>query len=97
MIMPRYAIAYDISSNSRRRKVANFLDSLGDRVQNSVFELVVSQSMLEECLAQVKELIDLKEDKVAIYFICSTCESKRVYLGMTENICDIGNEKVFVV
>jgi len=95
--MPRYAIAYDISSNSRRRKVANYLDSLGDRVQNSVFEMVVSQSMLKQCLDQVKELIDFSEDRVAVYFICGTCESKRVYLGTNDGLSNIGNEQAFVV
>ncbi len=95
--MPRYAIAYDISCDSRRRKVSDYLDSLGDRVQNSVFELVVSHSILEHCLNQVKQFIDLNEDKVAVYFMCSNCESKRIYLGIQEGVSDIGSEHVFVV
>ena len=95
--MPRYAIAYDISSDSRRRKVANLLDSFGDRVQNSVFELVVSRSMLAKCLQRMKKLLNLKEDKVVVYFLCRTCESKRSYLGLNDGITDIGNEQVFVV
>lgn len=77
--------------------MANYLDSLGDRVQNSVFELVMSQSMLEQCLDHVKGLIDLQEDKVAAYFICGTCASKRMYLGVSDGICGIGNEQVFIV
>jgi len=95
--MPRYAIAYDISDNSRRRKVADLLDSLGDRVQNSVFELVVSRSMIDECLQRVKELLNEKEDKVAVYSLCRTCEAKRVYAGRVEGITEIGEETVFVV
>jgi len=95
--MPRYAIAYDISDNSRRRKVSNCLDSYGDRVQNSVFEMVVSQSMLKNCLNQVSKIINSTEDKVAVYFICNSCEPKRVYLGKSEGISDIGDESVFVV
>ncbi len=95
--MPRYAIAYDISNNSRRRKVFNCLDSIGDRVQNSVFEMVVSQPMFEKCLSQVKELIDISEDRVVVYFLCNTCESKRLYLGVNDGIRDIGDEQVFIV
>lgn len=95
--MPRYVISYDIADNSRRRKVANLLDSFGDRVQNSVFELVVSRSMLEQCLACVKELLSLKEDKVAVYFLCGTCEPKRIYIGLVDGVTDIGDEHVFVV
>ncbi len=95
--MPRYTIAYDISNNSRRRKVANCLDSYGDRVQNSVFEMVVSPLMLQNCLNQVRNIIDSAEDKVAVYFICSNCESKRLYLGKDEDIYNVGNEDVFIV
>ena len=95
--MPRYVVAYDISGDSRRRNVADFLDSIGDRVQNSVFELVVSQSMLDQCLRRISELVDVTEDTVAIYFLCGTCESKRVYLGLSNGIANIGDEHVFVV
>ena len=95
--MPRYAIAYDITDNSRRRKVANLLDSFGDRVQNSVFELVVSRSMLAQCLRCLKELLNMKEDKLVVYFLCRTCESKRIYLGLVDGTTDIGDEHVFVV
>ena len=95
--MPRYAIAYDIADNSRRRKVANLLDSLGDRVQNSVFELVVSRSMLTKCLHSIKELLNLEEDKVVVYFLCRTCESKRIYVGAVDGTTEIGDEQVFVV
>lgn len=95
--MPRYAVAYDIADNSRRRKVANLLDSFGDRVQNSVFELVVSRSMLTQCLKSVKELLNLQEDKLVVYFLCQTCESKRTYIGSVDGITNIGDEHVFVV
>lgn len=95
--MPRFAIAYDISDNSRRRKVANCLDSYGDRVQNSVFEMVVTQSMLQNCLSQVRDIIDSAEDKVVVYFICSNCESKRMYFGKGEEVRNIGEEDVFFV
>ena len=95
--MPHYSIAYDIANNSRRRKVANLLDSYGDRVQNSVFEMVITKSMLETCLKRMKELLDLKEDKVVVYFLCKVCESKRIYIGDMEDSHTIGEEQVFIV
>ncbi|MCY4225286.1 MAG: CRISPR-associated endonuclease Cas2 [Bacteroidetes bacterium] len=95
--MPRYAIAYDIANNARRRKVANLLDSYGDRVQNSVFEMVVTKPMLEICLNRMKEFLDLKEDKVVVYFLCKVCESKRIYIGDVEDTPSIGEEQVFIV
>ncbi len=95
--MPRYAIAYDIANNARRRKVANLLDSYGDRVQNSVFEMVVTKPMLEICLNRMKEFLDLNEDKVVVYFLCKVCESKRIYIGDVEDTPSIGEEQVFIV
>ncbi|MCY3999905.1 MAG: CRISPR-associated endonuclease Cas2 [Bacteroidetes bacterium] len=95
--MPRYAIAYDIANNARRRKVANLLDSYGDRVQNSVFEMVVTKPMLEICLSRMKEFLDLNEDKVVVYFLCKVCESKRIYIGDVEDTPSIGEEQVFIV
>ena len=94
--MPRYAIAYDISNDSRRRKVAECLDSYGDRVQNSVFEMVVSRMMLKQCLSRIKMFLDEDTDKVAVYFMCGSCEQKRAYLGSSEGIDRIGDEHVFV-
>jgi len=95
--MPRYAVAYDIADNSRRRKVSNLLDSYGDRVQNSVFEMVVTKPMLETCLTRMKKFLNLKEDKVVVYFLCKVCQSKRIYLGDVDDTDEIGDEQVFIV
>jgi len=95
--MPRYAVAYDIADNSRRRKVSNLLDSYGDRVQNSFFEMVVTKPMLETCLTRMKKFLNLKEDKVVVYFLCKVCQSKRIYLGDVDDTDEIGDEQVFIV
>ena len=94
--MPRYVICYDIASNSRRRKVADCLNSYGDRVQGSVFELRVNQRLFKQCLDQVKARIDPEIDQVAIYVLCATCESHRFYLGASEAAKSIGEEHVFI-
>ena len=93
----RYAIAYDISDDSNRRKVAECLDSFGDRVQNSVFELVVTRSMLGKCLDRVSALLDSERDRVVVYALCGTCSEKRRYLGCSDGVSGIGEEDVFIV
>ena len=95
--MPRYLICYDIVRDSRRRKVANCLDSYGDRVQDSVFELRISRRLLDECLGQLKSSIKHVEDKVAVYELCASCELKRLYFGAIGDAATIGEEAVFIV
>ncbi len=38
-----------------------------------------------------------KEDKIVVYFLCHSCESKRIYVGLIDGISEIGDEHVFVV
>jgi len=94
--MFRYIICYDISSNSRRRKVAACLDALGDRVQKSVFELRASKTLLQQCLDQIEARINPDVDQVAVYQLCSNCDARRSYLGANESVRSIGEEQVFI-
>lgn len=93
----RYVICYDISDNKRRRKVADVLDAYGDRIQNSVFELVASESIFQKCLGKLKQSIDLNYDKITVYKICSACDRKAQYIGLNSNSKRIGLNRVYVV
>ena len=95
--MPRYVVCYDIVDDSRRRQVAACLDSYGDRIQGSVFELRVPARLLGECQDSLEHLIDPGEDIVAIYTLCAGCEVRRVYLGDSDDANNIGEEQVFIV
>ena len=95
--MGRYVFCYDIASDKRRRKVADCLDSYGDRVQESVFELSVSQRRFERCFEGVSALIDAAVDQVAVYQLCGSCEHRRKYVGANEAVRTIGEESVFIV
>ena len=94
--MPRYVICYDIASDSRRRKVADCLDSYGDRVQGSVFELLVGQRLFRQCVDQIKTQIDPQADRVAVYVLCATCETHRFYWGGGDAVKSVGEESVFI-
>ncbi len=93
----RYVICYDISNNKRRKKVADILDSYGDRIQNSVFEMVASDKIFQICLKKVKQSIDQKNDQIAVYKLCASCNRKALYLGVASDSCRIGEETIFVV
>ena len=95
--MSRFVVCYDITTDQRRRKVAECLDTYGDRVQNSVFELPVDLVLFDKCISEISGLIDPTEDTVAVYRLCGACEKERFYLGVGEKAERVGEEDVFIV
>ncbi len=94
--MLRFVVCYDITSDHRRRKVAECLDAYGDRVQDSVFEMLVDRMLFDKCISDLSGLIDPTEDTVAVYRLCATCEKERFYLGVGEKAERVGEEDVFI-
>ena len=92
----RYVVCYDIASDDRRRRLAECLDGYGDRVQESVFELVLDTKLFEKCIADLDHLLEVDEDSVVAYALCKGCEDRSVRLGLGRKR-SIGNEKVFIV
>ena len=95
--MARFVVCYDVADDRRRRRIAACLDGYGDRVQESVFELVVDRVLMENCLAEISTLIDLSEDNIAVYRLCGSCERERSYLGVGAVADHVGDETVFIV
>ena len=62
-----YIVAYDITCDKRRRKVANLLEGYGRRVQYSVFECVLSESKYIELQKRLKKRVNLAEDNLRFY------------------------------
>ena len=60
----RYLIAYDISDDVRRTKVAKKLESYGDRVQYSVFIVDARPAKLLRLRAQLTDMIDEGTDSI---------------------------------
>lgn len=62
----RYIVAYDVSDGKRLRRVFRKMNGFGDALQYSVFACDLSAKervLLEEAL---REIIDVKEDRVLI-------------------------------
>lgn len=91
----RYIICYDIAENKRRKKLSDCLDGYGDRVQESVFEVVLETEMHREMVAEVIKRIKSTEDQVHIHPLCESCARKSLRLGKDAKIP--GTETVFVV
>ncbi|WP_246777845.1 CRISPR-associated endonuclease Cas2 [Buchananella hordeovulneris] len=83
-------IAYDIASNRRRTRIAALLEGWGFRIQESVFQLSVSQAELAEIQRQLQELIVESDDVIHIYRLCRSCANGIVVLGTAPTIHDRG-------
>lgn len=67
-----YLVAYDISSDKRRRKVEKLLKSKGERVNLSVFECRLDPDGFDNLRLELRHLIHSK-DHIRIYSICNAC------------------------
>lgn len=71
-----YVLAYDISNDKRRNKIAKLCESTADRIQGSVFEAYLSQSELDKLVKKARKIMLEKEDSLRIYMLCEACRSK---------------------
>jgi len=74
-------ITYDITEPKRLRKMHSFLKNYGINTQKSVFECDIDNAALSDIRAFCTETLDLDEDQVRIYKICSRCYRKVVVSG----------------
>lgn len=60
----RYLIAYDIPQDRRRSRLADKLESYGDRIQYSVFVADISPGRLQRLRTEISLIIESDEDSV---------------------------------
>ena len=78
----RYIVAFDISDDRVRRKVADILEAYGLRVQRSLFEVEFKD--INELLAtkmKIQSLINKKQDSVRFYYQDIAAIKNFHYLG----------------
>ncbi len=68
-------VAYDVTDDRRRARLADRLLDFLPRVQKSVFEGEVPSHRVEALRQVVRELIDPETDAVRIYRLCRGCAS----------------------
>ena len=79
-----FVIVYDVADNKRRTKLARLLESLGIRVQGSVFEGFLTVNELERMLKRAQKIIEPEEDGIRVYPICRGCRDKLIIIGQGE-------------
>lgn len=62
----RYLIAYDITDDRRRTRIAHFLQRFGDRLQYSVFVVDVRPAKLVRVRDELIRLMEPAEDSVLL-------------------------------
>lgn len=70
-----YVVAYDISDDRERAKVDRVLKKYGFRMQKSLFECKLSQTLKNKLIAELKAL-DIKTGFVKIYLLTDLIDSK---------------------
>jgi CRISPR-associated protein Cas2 len=76
-----YLVAYDVVDDKRRAKTAKYLESIGDRVQGSVFEIYLTKAEVDKLLKKAAKLLKKEEDSLRIYLLCESCRGKVINLG----------------
>ena len=76
-------IAYDISNNRKRQKVAKFLEQYGSRANKSVFECFITPKQTTEIKLKIEKLINKQTDTILFYTLCKNC---------IKNITTLGND-----
>lgn len=89
-------ITYDVNITSpqgakRLRNVAKSCQNYGKRVQNSVFECIVTEAQLVQLKAQLHGIIDEKQDSIRFYILGSNWRRKVDLLGKNDSVDVEGN------
>ena len=73
--------AYDVRHDDRRARLAAMLQSVGDRVQKSVFVLMIDSQSFSELRLRAGQIIDPDTDSLLFFRQCATCWDSHVPLG----------------
>ena len=74
-------IAYDISSDNARARVAAMISVWGDRIQRSVYQCLLTTEALDDLLARIEATIDHQSDTVHVFRQCASCSTATRYVG----------------
>ena len=74
-------VVYDIPDNKRRKKLSDFLEGYGRRVQYSVFECFIGLDEMRMLYEKIKKRVKSEEDNVRFYWISSESVSRSLTIG----------------
>ena len=80
-----YIIAYDISDDNIRSRIAKYLEGKGQRVQESVFECRKTPDDMNLIAERLNKMSD-NETCIRIYPVCDECYKKAQEIGSGKEI-----------
>lgn len=75
-----YVVTYDIGDDKRRQKVVKLMESIGTRMNFSVFECMLTDVQYRNMCKQLTKIIVKREDWVNIYPLCTECYARIEYI-----------------
>ncbi len=81
--MPYIVLAYDIADDRRRDRLVRRLTDDLVRVQESVFEGLISDRRHVALRAAVNDLIDHRTDNIRVYTLCQRCRLSVESMGVS--------------
>ena len=80
-----WLVVYDISEDRTRVKTSKILEGFGDRVQDSVFEVIFTRDQeLDELKRELGQLSLELTDSIRFYPLCAKCSRSVFHLGSNE-------------
>ncbi len=78
-------VAYDISRDDQRARVAAYLQQWGERLQRSVFVCVVAPEDVDELQERLVQMINPDVDAIHILPTCGTCWDRLIAIGQADH------------
>lgn len=75
-----YVVTYDIGDDKRRNKVVKLMESVGTRMNYSVFECMLTDIQYKNLCKQLEKLVTRREDWINIYPLCTECYAHIEYI-----------------
>lgn len=69
----QWVIAYDVRSNRRRARLVRLLETVGDRLQLSVFAVAMTADERRQLERAVSRIVDPRMDRVDFLPLCQRC------------------------
>lgn len=82
-------VAYDISDDRRRARAAALLQAHGDRLQESVYLVIIDQGRFRELMDALTATVSDEEDSVFAFAQCHDCWESRVQIGLARPPKDV--------
>jgi CRISPR-associated protein Cas2 len=68
-----HVVCYDIIDDKVRNRVSDCLLDFGTRIQDSVFECLLDEELLDRLAEQLGKIELSEKDRIRIYQVCARC------------------------